>query len=92
MNVLELIKKINFPNYITSDKRAITRSLREITLRLRDSYYHSSPKRNTVYSTPFGSSISDSIGPWTEFILRGLPQGCNQIANSRGTGVSIVDK
>jgi len=73
MNVLELIKKINFPNYIANDKRAITRPLREITLRLRDSYYHSSPKRNTVYSTPFGGSISDSIGPWPEFILRGLP-------------------
>lgn len=63
MNVLELIKKINFPNYIASDKREITRSLREITLRLRNSYYHTSPKRNTVYSTPFGGSISDSIGP-----------------------------
>ena len=72
MDVLELIKKINFPNYIIIDKRTISRPLREITLKLRDSYYHSSPKRNTVYSTPFGGTISDSISPWPEFVLREL--------------------
>ena len=78
-----LAKQVRFPEY--SDEDPIIKStksrLQKLTFRLREAYYKAAPKRDIVYARPFGGPIGDSIGPWPEFILRGLPcqksiQGC----------------
>jgi len=70
---LEFIENIQFPQPDTLWQRKLSNLLRNATLELRRAYYKACPVRNDVYQTPFGGPITDSIGPWPEFILRGLP-------------------
>lgn len=81
MEIIELAKKIQFPRGALEKEHEIKSTLRSISKKLRDAYYKEAPIRPNVYLTPFGGPIGDSIGPWPEFILRGLPcqkskQGC----------------
>ena len=70
--VLNLVRGVRFPEYRREHDSAGS-SLRVLTGRLRQAYYDAAPMREDVYTTPFGGPIGDSIGPWPEFVLRGLP-------------------
>lgn len=70
---LELAGQVVFPEYSREQRKHLSNRLRKCTLKLRDAYYEACPPREEVYRLPFGGSITDSIGPWPEFILRGLP-------------------
>lgn len=50
--------------------------IRRHTLDLRKAYYSGLEKEEETYNQPFGGSITESIGPWPEFILKG--RFCNK--------------
>lgn len=45
--------------------------IRELTLLLRNSYYKSNNKFFGSYPIPYGGNITESIGAWPEYILKG---------------------
>lgn len=45
--------------------------IRELTLLLRNSYYKSNDKFLGNYPIPYGGNITESIGAWPEYILKG---------------------
>ncbi|MFX0201831.1 MAG: hypothetical protein ACFFCW_37450 [Candidatus Hodarchaeota archaeon] len=71
--LLKLIKTIQFPTPDEAWRTEVSAGLRKATSELRRGYYKACPVRNSPYETPFGGPITDSVGPWPEFILRGLP-------------------
>jgi hypothetical protein len=73
VTVIELARKLRFPSPPEQWQNDTSTKLRLLTRSLRNAYYDACPKRKVPYSTPFGGRITESIGPWPEFILRGLP-------------------
>lgn len=69
----KIASEVVFPSYDDVKQHEIRSTLRSLTCTLRDAYYDAAPARKNIYETPFGGPIGDSIGPWPEFILRGLP-------------------
>ena len=47
------------------------REIGEISSMLRVAYYQSHQGKREVYNTPYGGIMTESIGAWPEFILRG---------------------
>lgn len=45
--------------------------LKSVTKQFRDCYYSKNDPIDNPYLTPFGGNITESIGPWPEFILKG---------------------
>jgi uncharacterized Fe-S cluster-containing MiaB family protein/biotin synthase-related radical SAM superfamily protein len=71
--IAEIVSQVVFPQYDATQDRHLRLRLQEVTQSMRGAYYRAAPHRCEVYDTPFGGPIGDSIGPWPEFILRGLP-------------------
>ena len=71
--LLELASGVRFPEPDKAWQDDVSSRLKKATIDLRRAYYHACPVRDAVYRTPFGGPVGDSIGPWPEFILRGLP-------------------
>ena len=59
-------------SYATDTKfEAQQARIRELTLLLRNSYYKSNDKFLGNYPIPYGGNITESIGAWPEYILKG---------------------
>jgi len=54
----------------------IQKHIRDLTLEFRKFYYTNFSKQAENYTQPFGGNITESIGPWAEFILKG--RFCNR--------------
>jgi len=54
----------------------IQKHIKDFTLEFRKFYYTNFSKPAENYTRPFGGNITESIGPWAEFILKG--RFCNR--------------
>lgn len=70
---VRMAEAITFPVVSDHFQTVIKKDLKDLTLKFRKEYYDRAPDLDKTYKKPFGGPITDSIGPWPEFILRGLP-------------------
>lgn len=68
MNLEYYIKNITFPETNVSHNE----NFRKITARLREHYYKNTEELENTYKEPYGEHITESIGGWPEFILKGF--------------------
>ncbi|MCL2499295.1 MAG: hypothetical protein FWE90_03045 [Defluviitaleaceae bacterium] len=55
------------------DERDISQQIEinQLSMQLRNAYYSSASNEKMAYSTPYGGRMTESIGAWPEFILKG---------------------
>ncbi len=58
---------------IKLDKRSIIQKneINRLSLQLRTAYYNRHSENFETYSIPYGGAMTESIGAWPEFILKG---------------------